>query len=194
MTLKREHCWGWGSGGATGLQGQDGARPWVWYQGLGGPVDMVRLGWWQARQVGGSLWTFWQRGQLWSSVGGAGGSGGGSVGGVSEAKRLPQSERSPTSPSMQVEMLTEDGRHCGTGVGIQGSKRPLEVSPRSGGPGGGLQDSPKDWCITATDATARATLLTYAMANRQDNLTSLWQREPRASCQVGCSSSTHKSV
>lgn len=91
------------------------------------------------------------------------------MGGVSEAKRLPQSERSPTSPSTQVEMLTEDGRHCGTEVGIQGSKRPLEVSPRSGGPGGGLQDSPKDWCITATDATARATLLTYAMANRQDN-------------------------
>ena len=52
---------------------------------------------------------------------------------------------------------------------MQGSKRHLEASPRSGGPGGGLQDSPKDWCITAIDATARATLLTYAIANRQDS-------------------------
>lgn len=52
---------------------------------------------------------------------------------------------------------------------MQGSKRHLEASPRSGGPGGGLQDSPKDWCITATDATARATLLTYAIANKQDS-------------------------
>ena len=56
---------------------------------------------------------------------------------------------------------------------MQGSKRHLEASPRSGGPGGGLQDSPKDWCITAIDATARATLLTYAIANRQDS----WGRE-----------------
>lgn len=52
---------------------------------------------------------------------------------------------------------------------MQGSKRHLEASPRSGGPGGGLQDSPNDWCITAIDATARATLLTYAIANRQDS-------------------------
>lgn len=52
---------------------------------------------------------------------------------------------------------------------MQSSKKHLEVSPRSGGPGVGLQDSPKDWCITATVATARATLLTYAIANRQDS-------------------------
>lgn len=55
---------------------------------------------------------------------------------------------------------------------MQGSKRHLEANPRSGGPGGGLQDSPKDWCITATDAIARATLLTYAIATKQDSFAS----------------------
>lgn len=194
MMLRREHCWGCGSRGSIGLQDQGGARPWEWYQGLGGPVGIVWLRWWQAWQVGESLRGFWQRGQLWKRVGGAGGSGGGGGGGVSEARRLPQSERSPTSPPRQLETLAGHGRHCGTGEGTQGSKRHLEASPRSGGTGGGLQDSPKDWCITATDATARATLLTYAMANRQESFASRWQREPRASCQAGCSSSTHRSV
>lgn len=114
-------------------------------------------------------------------MGGAGGSGEGNGGGVSEARRLPQSERSPTSPSRQVETLAEDDRHCGTGEGMQGSKRHLEASPRSGGPGGGLQDSPKDWCITATDATARATLLTYAIANKQD---SCRREDKKGQCQT----------
>lgn len=116
------------------------------------------------------------------------------MGGVSEARRLPQSERSPASPSRPLETLAGDGRHCGMGEGMQGSKRHLEANPRSGGPRGGLQDKPKDWCITATDATARATLLTYAIVNRQESFASCWQREPRTSCQVGCSSSTHRSV
>lgn len=102
-------------------------------------------------------------------MGGAGGSGGGNGGGVSETSRLPHSERNTTLPSRQPETLAGDGRHCGMGEGMQGSKRHLEASPRSGGPGGGLQDSPKDWCITAIDATARAMLLTYAIANRQDS-------------------------
>lgn len=62
-----------------------------------------------------------------------------------------------------------DGRHCGKGEGVQGSKRHLEVNPRLGGPGAGLQESPKDWCMTATDATAKATLLTYATTNKQDS-------------------------
>lgn len=172
MMLKTEHCWGCGSRGGIGLQGQGGARPWEWDQGLGGPVGTVWLRWWQARQVGESFWSFWQRGQLRRRVGGAGGSGGGNGGGVSEASRLPHSERNTTSPSWQPEMLAGDGRHCGMGEGMQGSKRHLEASPRSGGPGGGLQDSPNDWCITAIDATARATLLTYAIANRQDS----WRR------------------
>lgn len=132
-------------------------------------MGTVWLGCWQARQVGESFWSFWQRRQLWGRVGGAGGSGGGNGAGVSEARRLPQSERSPVSPSRQLETLAVDGRYCGMGKGMQGSKRHLEASPRSGGPGGGLQDSPKDWYITATDATARATLLTYAIANRQDS-------------------------
>lgn len=52
---------------------------------------------------------------------------------------------------------------------MQGCKRFLGTSVSSGGLGEGLEDSPKDWCITATDATARATLLTYATANRQDS-------------------------
>lgn len=52
---------------------------------------------------------------------------------------------------------------------MQGCTRLLETSVSSGGPGEGLEDSPKDWCITATDATARATLLTYATAKRQDS-------------------------
>ena len=51
----------------------------------------------------------------------------------------------PVSPSRQLETLTGHGRHCGTGEGMQGSKRHLEASPRSGGPGEGLQGSPKDW-------------------------------------------------
>lgn len=70
---------------------------------------------------------------------------------------------------------------------MQGSKRHLEASPRSGGPGGGLQDSPKDWCITAIDATARATLLTYAIANRQDSsppASSAPQRFPEDQCRA----------
>ena len=145
MTLKREHCWGGGSRGGIGLQSQGGARPREWYPGLGDPVETVWLEWWQAWQLGESLWSFWQRGQLWKRVGGAGGSGGGNGGGVSEARRLPQSERSPVSPSRQLETLTGHGRHCGTGEGMQGSKRHLEASPRSGGPGEGLQGSPKDW-------------------------------------------------
>lgn len=169
MMLKREHCWGCGSREGIGLQGHGGARPWKWYQGLGYPVGAVWLEWWQARQVGKSFWSFWQRRQPWRRVGGAGGSGGGNGSGVSEARSLPQSECSPMSPSRQLETLAGDGRHCGSGEGMQGSKRHLEASPRSGGPGGGLQDSPKDWCITATDATARATLLTYAIVNRQDS-------------------------
>lgn len=144
MTLNREHCWGWGSRGGIGLQGQGGARPWEWYPGLGDPVETVWLERWQAWQLGESLWSFWQRGQLWKRVGGAGGSGGGNGGGVSEARRLPQSERSPVSLSRQLETLTGQGRHCGTGGGTQGSKRHLEASPRSGGPGEGLQGSPKD--------------------------------------------------
>lgn len=178
MMLKMEHCWGCGSREGIGLQGQGGARPWEWYQGLGGPV---RLGWWQAWQVGESFWSFWQKGQLWRRVGGAGGSGGGNGWGVSEARRLPQSERSPMSPSRKLETLAGDGRHCGTGEGMQGSKRHLEASPKSGGPGGRRQDNPKDWCITATDATARATLLTYATANRQD---SCRREDKKGQCQL----------
>lgn len=114
-------------------------------------------------------------------MGGAGGSGGGSGGGVSEARRLPQSERSPASPSRQLETLAGDGRHCGMGEGMQGSKRHLEANPRSGGPRGGLQDNPKDWCITATEATARATLLTYAIVNRQD---SCRKEDMKGRCQI----------
>lgn len=41
MMLKTEHCWGCGSRGGIGLQGQGGARPWEWDQGLGGPVGTV---------------------------------------------------------------------------------------------------------------------------------------------------------
>lgn len=168
MMPKREHCWGCGSSGGIGLQGQGGARPWEWYRGLGGPVGTVWLGWWQVRQAGESFWSFWQRGQLWRRARGAGAAGGGNGGGAREARRLPQSGRGPTSTSRQLETLAGEGRHRGTEAGMQGSERHLEASPRSGGPGGGLQDCPKDWCITAIDATARATLLTYAIANRQD--------------------------
>ena len=35
MMLKTEQCWGCGSRGGIGLQGQGGARPWEWDQGLG---------------------------------------------------------------------------------------------------------------------------------------------------------------
>lgn len=105
-------------------------------------------------------------GHLWRGVGGAGGSGGGIRGGVSGARRLPQSDGNSTLPSRQLETLV---RHCGTGAGMQGCSRFLETSVSSGGPSEGLEDSPKDWCITATDATARATLLTYATASRQDS-------------------------
>lgn len=71
------------------------------------------------------------------------GSGGGNGGGVSEARRLPQSDRSPVLPFRQLETLAGGGRHCGTEA-MQGSRRQWEVSPRSGGPGAGVQDSPKD--------------------------------------------------
>lgn len=99
-------------------------------------------------------------------MGGTGGSGGGIRGGVNGARRLPQSDGKSILPSGQLETLV---RHCGTGAGMQGCTRLLETSVSSGGPGEGLEDSPKDWCITATDATARATLLTYATAKRQDS-------------------------
>lgn len=158
--LKRGHCWGWGSREGKGLQGQGGARPGWWYQGLGGPVATVRLGAWQAWQVEECLWNFWQRGQSRRRVGGAGGSGGGKGGGLGEARRLPQSEGSPSAVSRLLEVLAGDSRHGGEGGGMQDSQRHLDASLRAGGPGEGQQDRPKDWWTMATEATARATLLT----------------------------------
>lgn len=85
---------------------------------------------------------------------------------VSDARRLPQSKGNITSHSRQLETLAGEGRQCGMGEGMQGSTKYLKVSPRSRGPHGVLQCSPKGWCTTATDATAGATLLIYAIANR----------------------------
>lgn len=134
-----------------------------------GPVGTVWLRWWAGTAGWGNVLEL-----LCVAVeeeGGAGGSGGGNGGGVSEEhSRLPHSATPHRPPAAEI---AETGRHCGMGEGGAGfQKAPGGQSKVWRARRGGCRTALMTGVLRPSAATARATLLTYAIANRQSS----WRR------------------